>query len=169
MQRTWVNIIRELVVTDPFIRSLKDSSFRYWQHLHDILRLLFDPVVKKPNRVNTVVNGEAAIILITQPEHVRLSRMIISMGCYLQSSNDYCRFSDGFAHHLFIFFNRTARNAYTKDLTKQRDWGWKGGGGRDGGLKTKYKGTRRLKINKHSVTPLITFENAFKGICCTSS
>ena len=48
------------------------------------------------------------------------------------------------------------------------DWGWKGGGG-DVGLKTKYKGTRRLKINKHSVTPLITFENAFKGICCTSS
>ena len=94
-------MIRELVVTDPFIRSLKDSSFRYWQHLHDILRLLFDPVVKKPNRVNTVVNGEAAIIVITQPEHVRLSRMIISMGCYLQSSNDYCRFSDSCAHHLF--------------------------------------------------------------------
>ena len=43
------------------------------------------------------------------------------------------------------------------------------GGGRDVGLKTKYKGTRRLKINKHSVTPLITFENAFKGICCTFS
>lgn len=47
--------------------------------------------------------------------------------------------------------------------------GKRGGGGRDVGLKTKYKGTRRLKINKHSVTPLITFENAFKGICCTSS
>ena len=45
----------------------------------------------------------------------------------------------------------------------------RGGGWRDVGLKTKYKGTRRLKINKHSVTPLITFENAFKGICCTSS
>ena len=91
------------MVTDPFIRSLKDSSFRYWQHLHDILRLLFDPVVKKPNRVNTVVNGEAATILITQPEHVRLSRIIISMGCFTcnHASNDYCRFSDSCAYHLF--------------------------------------------------------------------
>ena len=57
---------------------------------------------------------------------------------------------------------KTLQNSETGD-------GRGGGGGRDGGLKTKYKGTRRLKINKHSVTPLITFENAFKGICCTSS
>lgn len=168
MQRTWVNIIRELEVTDLFIRSLKDSSFRYWQHLHDILRLLFDPVVKKPNRVNTVVNGEAAIILITQPEHVWLSRMIISMGCYLQSSNDYCRFSDSCAHHLFQQDSKKCplnKRPYKNSETG----GGKGGGGEGAGLKTKYKGTRRLKINKHSVTPLITFENAFKGICSTSS
>lgn len=58
-----------------------------------------------------------------------------------------------------------------KTLQNSETGGGKGGGGgwRDVGLKTKYKGTRRLKINKHSVTPLITFENAFKGICCTSS
>ena len=168
MQRTWVNIIRELVVTDPFIRSLKDSSFRYWQHLHDILRLLFDPVVKKPNRVNTVVNGEAAIILITQPEHVRLSRMIISMGCYLQSSNDYCRFSDSCAHHLFQQDSKKCPHN-NRPYKIARLGVERGGGGKGAGLKTKYKGTRRLKINKHSVTPLITFENAFKGIWATSS
>ena len=169
MQRTWVNIIRELVVTDPFIRRLKDSSFRYWQHLHDILRLLFDPVVKKPNRVNTVVNGEAAIIVITQPEHVRLSRMIISMGSYLQSSNDYCRFSDSCAHHLFQQDSKKCLHKRPYKIARLGVEKGGGGGGRDVGLKTKDKGTRRLKINKHSVTPLITFENAFKGISCTSS
>lgn len=59
-----------------------------------------------------------------------------------------------------------------KTLQNSETGGGKGGGGVGGGdvgLKTKYKGTRRLKINKHSVTPLITFENAFKGICSTSS
>lgn len=56
-----------------------------------------------------------------------------------------------------------------KTLQNSETGDGRGGGGRDVGLKTKYKGTRRLKINKHSVTPLITFENAFKGICCTSS
>ena len=54
-------------------------------------------------------------------------------------------------------------------LQNSETGGGKGGGGEGAGLKTKYKGTRRLKINKHSVTPLITFENAFKGICSTSS
>lgn len=49
-------------------------------------------------------------------------------------------------------------------LQNSETGGGKGGGGEGAGLKTKYKGTRRLKINKHSVTPLITFENAFKGI-----
>ena len=55
-----------------------------------------------------------------------------------------------------------------KTLQNSETGGGRGGGG-DAGLKTKYKRTRRLKINKHSVTPLITFESAFKGICCTSS
>lgn len=54
-------------------------------------------------------------------------------------------------------------------LQNSETGGGKGGGGEGAGLKTKYKGTRRLKINKHSVTPLITFENAFKGIWATSS
>ena len=45
-----------------------------------------------------------------------------------------------------------------KTLQNSETGGGKGGGGgRDVGLKTKYKGTRRLKIKKHSVTPLITF------------
>lgn len=58
----------------------------------------------------------------------------------------------------------------TQKTLQNSETGGGRGGGRDVGLKTKYKGgTRRLKINKHSVTPLITFENAFKGICCTSS
>ena len=121
------------MITDPFIRSLKDSSFRYWQHLHDILRLLFDQVVKKPNRVNAVVNGEAAIIVITQPEHVRLSRMgsyLQSMGSYLQSSNDYCRFSDSCAHHLF---QQDSKKCLHKRPYKIARLGVERGGGGGGG------------------------------------